>query len=179
MRNFFYILIFISLSCINSNKKSINPEKVIVEAINISYDDLSNAEKEDMIFTKCCCYPYNWNRGVDCIENEKAFYVKAKIDVELLATLSESDAFKISQLITSNPRSLYGKYHNRWQFKDENGKEICETSKFDGHNDFSLKRIGYIDELIIGPLPKKPSIMLIKVSDSKYYEGIIPEVKVQ
>lgn len=57
-----------------------------------------------MIYTNYCCYPNNWNRAVDCVEKENAYYVKAKININLLATLSESDAFNIQYLISSNSR---------------------------------------------------------------------------
>jgi hypothetical protein len=173
---FFTILLLAFFNCGENEKKSpIIASEVIIDAITLNFDDLNDIEKEDMIFTRCCCYPKNWNRGVNCIEKEDAFYVKAKININLLAELSESKIFTKDKLINSNPHSLYGKYHNRWQFLDEDENWICETSKFDGHNDFMLVRKGNIDEVIIGPLPEKPSKMIIEILDSKYYKGITPE----
>lgn len=181
MKHLFLIILLLTFfGCGNNDKKLlIDPSDVIIEAINLNFEDLNDAEKQDIIFTRCCCYPTNWNRGVDCIEKEEAFYVKAEINIKLLAALSESKTFSIDKLITSNPHSLYGKYHNRWQFIDENGNEICETAKFDGHHDFNLLRQGNIDEIIIVPLPKRPKKMMIKISDSKYYRGITPEIKIR
>jgi len=170
------ILLLTFFSCGEAEKKThINSTEVIIEAANLTYNDLNNVEKEDMIFTRCCCYPENWNRGVDCVEKENAFYVKTKININLLAILSESNTFKKDYLISENPHTLYGKYHNRWKFIDEDGNEICSTAKFDGHNDFRLIRNDTIDELIIGPLPKRPKKMIIEISNSKYYPDLTPE----
>lgn len=180
MKQILVFLIAISfLRCNNDEKPPIKPDDVIIEATNLIYTDLNDLEKEDMIFTRCCCYPHNWNQGVNCIEKEDAFYVKAKIDINLLGLLSESRTFNKSSLINSNPHSLYGKYHNRWKFLDKNGVEICETSKFEGHHDFRLIRNDSIDEIIIGPLPVKPNTMIIEIIDSKYYDGIIPKVEIK
>lgn len=173
------ILVLSILGCGSNEKKPIKPSDVIIEAVNLSFKNLNYTEMEDMIFTECCCYPINWNKGVDCVQKEEAFYVKAKINIDLLAILSESETFSKDELITSNPHSLYGKYHNRWQFVDESGIEICQTAKFDGHNDFNLIRKGNIDEVIIGPLPKKPSKMMIEISNSKYYQGVKPEISIK
>lgn len=176
---YFSILLLIIIGCAKKEKKkSINPFDVICESELFTFSELRNEEKEDMIYTNCCCYPNNWNRGVDCVEKENAYYVKAKININLLATLSESDAFNIQYLISSNPHTLYGKYVNRWKFLDENGFDICETAKFDGHNDFRLVRNDTIDEVIIGPLPKKPLKMIIDIVNSKYYKGINPEKEI-
>lgn len=179
-KTLFIISLFAFFYCGENKKiKTINPSEVIIEAVNLNFSELSNSEKEDMIFTKCCCYPENWRRGVNCVEKENAFYVKAKININLLGALSESETFTFDKIITSNPHSLYGKYINRWQFKDQKGKIICETAKFDGHNDFRLNRNGTIDEIIIGPLPKKPSKMMIRIMESKYYNGITPEIYIK
>lgn len=171
-----YLILLIVFGCTNNSKKIlINPSDVIIQAVVISYSDLDSEEKENLIYTKCCCYPSNWNHGVDCVEKEYAFYVKAKINVYLLASLSESRTFPKSHLISSNPHFLYGKYVNRWDFKDEMGYEICKTSKNNGHNYFNLVRNDSVDHLIIGPLPKQPKKMLIEILDSKNYPGLTPE----
>jgi hypothetical protein len=173
----FLISLFALLSC-GEKKKSINSSEVIIQATLLDFTELTDLEKEEMIFTKCCCYPENWNRGINCVEKEDAFYVKAKIDINLLGAISESETFTLNKIITSNPHSLYGKYINRWEFKDQNGNTICETAKFDGHNDFGLIRNDTIDQVIIGPLPKKPRKMIIKIMDSKFYKGMNPETEI-
>ncbi|WP_459209703.1 hypothetical protein [Aquimarina rhabdastrellae] len=180
MKQIIFIISFIVFfSCTEKeNKKSINPSDVIIQAKLLSFSELTDSEKENTNFLKSCCYPENWNQGVDCIEKEYAFYVKTKININLLGAISESDTFTIDKLITSNPNSLYGKYVNQWEFEDQNGIKICETAKFIGHNDFNLKRNDSIDQLIIGPLPKKPKKMIIKIKDSKYYKGISPEKQI-
>jgi len=170
------ILLLTLFGCGETEKKSqVNSNDVIIEAVNLIYNDLIDGEKDDMIFTKCCCYPKNWNNGIDCVEKEDAFYVKTKININFLAALTESDAFKKDYLISENPHTLYGKYKNRWKFIDVDGNEICPTSKFDGHNDFRLIRNDTIDEVIIGPLPKRPKKMIIEILNSKYYPDMIPE----
>lgn len=170
------ILIIICISCGQSQKNN-SPKSdstVIIDAICLTYQDLSETEKKEMIFTECCCYPENWNKGENCIDKSEAYYVKAKIDINKLSILTESEAFSNDELITTNPHSLYGKYKNRWQFMDENNQKICETAKFEGHNSFGLIRDNYVDELIIGPLPKKPKKMLIEITDSEF-SNITPE----
>lgn len=174
------VAIFFLSNCSNDSQKSENIEspnqfsKVIIQAKVIEYNDLSEEEKESNFTTNVCCYPENWNNGVDCISKEDAFYVKVKINNILLAILTESNAFSMDDLLDENPYLLYGKYHNRWGFWDENGVEICETSKFEGHNYFGVKRDKNVDELIIGPLPKKPKKMKIEISDSKNFPEVTP-----
>ena len=102
----------------------------------MKFDDLSINEKSNIIFDKCCCYPKNWNKGENCIEKENAFYIKAKINNNLLSYISESNTFPREELLNQNPHFLYGKYKNRWKFLNEDGQIICETSKFEGHNSF-------------------------------------------
>lgn len=181
MKQLFFSILFLTFIGCGQNPPELKIAKsnIILGAENLSFSDLSDKEKEEMIFTGCCCYPNNWNKGVNCVEKEDAFYVKTRIDINLLSSLSESKTFSKDELLTENPHSLYGKYHNRWKFMDENGIEICATSKFDGHNDFGLIRNGMVDELIIGPLPKKPRKMIIEIMDSKHYDGITPEMSLK
>lgn len=174
------LLLLTLISCgENQDKKPIDKFDVIIEAQNLNYDELSDLEKESIIFSRCCCYPHNWNQGINCVEKENAFYVKAKINNKLLANLSESETFDKDKLLNENPHFLYGKYHNRWKFIGQSGSEICETSKFEGHHDFMLIRNDTIDEVIIGPLPTKPKRMIIEIIESKYYMGITPEAEIE
>jgi hypothetical protein len=175
MKKHFIIFAFIILGCNSKEAKSINASDVIISATLLKFSQLNDAEKSDMIFDKCCCHPHNWNQGENCVEKENAFYVKAKINISLLAYLAESDAFPRKHLLDPNPHFLYGKYVNRWAFLDDKETPICETSKFDGHNSFALSKLDSIDNIIIGPLPEKPKKMIIEILQSKNYPGINPE----
>lgn len=173
-------LLIIFFSCSEKNdKKNINSSDVIISATLLKFDDLSINEKSNIIFDKCCCYPKNWNKGENCIEKENAFYIKAKINNNLLSYISESNTFPREELLNQNPHFLYGKYKNRWKFLNEDGQIICETSKFEGHNSFELVRFDSIDNIIIGPLPEKPKEMIIEILESKNYPELTPKCKVQ
>ena len=178
---------------IKSGKKDINKnweKNTFISAANFQYPTFKTKEMKKIpiyeIAKDGCCYPENWRYGVNCVEKEDAFYVKTKININLLAALSEPDLsggagiFKKDSLISSNsnPHLLYGSL-NRWKFIDENGNEICQIEKGDGHHHFRLIRNDTIDELIIGPLPKKPRKMIIEILDSKCYEGITPELEIK
>ncbi len=170
----FTLVLTLFYSCNQTPKKSlINPKEVIEFAEVLTYKNLSDSEKEKIKYG-CYCYPKNWNRGVE-FKKEDAYFVKTRLNNGLLAELSESRTFSKDYLISSNVHSLYGKYHNRWKFMDNYGVTICPTSKFAGHKTLSIKRIGQIDELIIGPLPERPKKMIIEILDSKYYSNITPE----
>jgi len=180
MTKYYCILLLIFFSC-NSKKetKQNNSSEVIISATLLKFEDLNRYEKADMIFDNCCCYPNNWNEGENCVEKENAYYVKAKINISLLAYLSESEAFPRKHLLDPNPHFLYGKYVNRWAFSNDKGIPLCQTSKLDGHNNFGLSRLDSIDNIIIGPLPEKPKKMIIEILDSKNYHGINPECEVK
>jgi hypothetical protein len=59
--------------------------------------------------------------------------------------------------------SLYGKYRNSWVlFNNEN--EIPGTLKFGGHSVSEFKRSqNNIDSIILGPIPEKPTKVLIQI----------------
>lgn len=182
MKHFYFLffILYFLIGCSGKNeKKPIDASKVIISATLLKFEDLNDSEKADMIFDNCCCYPKNWNQGENCIEKENAFYVKAKINNNLLSYISETDAFPRDNLLNENPYSLYGKYRNRWNFTNEKGNPICETAQFEGHNSFKLVRLDSIDCIIIGPLPEKPEEMIIEILDSKNYPELIPKCKVQ
>lgn len=181
MRDLIFLILLLALfSCSRNGRQPIDPNKVIIEAVGLRFNDLNQEEKKGLsnYFIDCCCYPENWNEGGNCIKKEEAYYVKSKINNDLLASLSESNKFDLEFLINSNPKSLYGKTSNRWEFLDEFGNAICETSRFEGHNSFNLTRNDTIDEIIIGPLPVKPKKMIITILDSKYYKGITPIIEI-
>jgi hypothetical protein len=180
MKHYYFLFSIFLFGCSEKkDRKPIDASKVIISATLLKFEDLNDSEKADMIFDDCCCYPKNWNQGENCIEKENAFYVKAKINNNLLSYISESDAFPRENLLNENPHFLYGKYRNRWNFINEKGNPICETSKFEGHNSFKLSRLDSIDSIIIGPLPEKPKEMIIEILDSKNYPELIPKCKVQ
>lgn len=86
--------------------------------------------------------------------------------------MCENNIFTIDKLITNNPYSLYGKYKNRWIFYDSIDIMIYETSKFKGHNIIEINRTDFFDEIIVGPLPKKPHKMFIKILDQNTIKKI-------
>jgi hypothetical protein len=155
------------VSCNNVEKQIIDSNKVIINAKVLTFKELSSIQATKHNYNSFC-YPNNWRNGIE-FDREKAFYVFAKINNKLLAGLSENESFQINDMLTENNYSLYGKYLNRWEFIDSVGNVICETDKFDGHKILEIIRIGEIDEVIIGPIPEKPKIMLINIQDSKYY----------
>lgn len=104
---------------------------------------------------------------------------KQKSTITFLAKLTESNAFSEKDLLSNNEFYLYGKYHNRWIFISVEGDKIIETEKFGGHRTFEVIRNKNIDEVIIGPLPKKPQKMYIEIKDSKNYPNITPEFNIK
>ena len=177
----YFLLISILLlfnSCNNSPKKPlINPSEVIEFATVFTYENLDETEKEKIKYG-CYCYRNSWRNGTE-FKKENAFFVKSRINNNLLAELSANDPFTKDKLITSNVYSLYGKYHNRWKFINSQGMEICETQKLTGHRTLNIVRIGQTDEVIIGPLPEKPTKMIIEIMDSKYYPDLTPEFEIK
>jgi hypothetical protein len=69
---------------------------------------------------------------------------------------------------------LYGKYKNRWKLVNSRGTKICETGKFNGFHILTIERNGDYDEIIIGPIPEKPSKIIIELSDSENYPNLTP-----
>jgi hypothetical protein len=171
------MLILFFVSCGKSEIPTIDLEKVIINAEVLTFNDLTNSQKEKLQY---CCnyYPNNWRDGIE-YKKEDAFFVKIKIDNSLLAKLSESNAFSEKDLLSNNEFYLYGKYYNRWSFISVDGDKIIETEKFEGHRTLEVIRNKNIDEVIIGPLPKKPQKMFIEISDSKNYPNMTPEFNIK
>lgn len=173
------IIIFIQffIGCGKSEVPKIDLNNVIQNAEILTFNDLTNSQKEKLEY---CChyYPNNWRDGVE-YKKEDAYFVKAKIDNKLLAKLTESNAFSEKDLLSNNELYLYGKYHNRWRFISVEGDKVIETEKFEGHRTFEVIRNKNIDEVIIGPLPKKPQKMYIEISDSKNYPNLRPEFNIK
>jgi hypothetical protein len=175
--NLIIIFIHFFIGCGKSEVPKIDLNNVIQNAEILTFNDLTNSQKEKLEY---CCnyYPNNWRDGV-VYKKEDAYFVKAKIDNNLLAKLTESNAFSEKDLLSNNELYLYGKYHNRWRFISLEGDKITETEKFEGHRTFEVLRNKNIDEVIIGPLPKKPQKMYIEISDSKNYPNMIPEFNIK
>lgn len=173
------IIIFIPffISCGKSESPKIDIKNIIQNVKILTFNDLTNTQKEKLEY---CCnyYPNNWRDGIG-YKKEDAYFVKAKIDNNLLAKLTESTAFSEKDLLSNNEFYLYGKYHNRWSFISVEGDKIIETEKFEGHRTFEVVRNKNIDEVIIGPLPKKPQKMYIEISDSKNYPNMTPEFNIK
>ena len=167
------IIVGLIAGCSNDNVK-INPEGIIESAEVLTYSELSAIDQEK-VESDCICHPKNWNIGVK-FEQDSTFFVKVKLNNKKLAQLSESNTFSIDKLLSDNVYSLYGKYHNRWKFKNSAGKQICETAKFQGFYILTIDRSGEYDNLIIGPIPEKPSELIIEINESKNYPGITPKI---
>ncbi|MEA9414358.1 hypothetical protein [Flavobacterium sp. PL02] len=97
----------------------------------------------------------------------------------LLAKLTESEAFSVKGLLSNNNFFLYGKYKNRWGFVSIDGDTIIETEKFAGHRTLDISRDRNIDEVIIGPLPKRPKKMYIEIINSKKYPNTTLEFNIK
>lgn len=170
-----FLLIYLLVSCNKTEKTKLDSSKVIISAKILNFEELSFHQVKKMEYG-CYCYPYNWRDGVE-FKKENAFYVKVKLNNKILAELSESKTFSKEYLL-SKDYTLYGKYHNRWEFRDSLDNKICETEKFEGFQILDLDRNGEIDEITIGPIISKPKKIIINISDSKYYpDNEAPEFK--
>lgn len=162
-----------SIGCSKTEKAELKINDVIKSAQILTFNNLDNKQKK--ILEYCCYYyPNNWRDGVS-FEKENAYFVKMKIDNNLLASLTESNTFSKAELLTNGNTYLYGKYHNRWGFVDNKNDTIFETAKFEGHQIIEIKRKGNIDEVIVGPLVEKPKKIYIEINDSKNYPNLMPE----
>ncbi|WP_306568703.1 hypothetical protein [Flavobacterium lindanitolerans] len=170
------ILITILNGCRKSDIHKVDLHKVIQSTEILTFNDLTYSQKQKLEYC-CYYYPNNWRDGIG-YKKEDAYFVKAKIDNNLLAKLTESNAFSQEDLLNKNEFCLYGKYHNRWGFISLEGDTIVETQKFDGHRTLEIFRHKNIDEVIVGPLPKRPLKMYIKISNSKNYPNMTPEYKI-
>lgn len=171
--NYIIAISFIKLftSCGNE-VEVIKSDEIIVDASVIKYSDLEELDKSKMKYD-CHCFPKNWNQGVITLK-DSTFFIKAKINNSKLAKISESNAFPIKELLSDNLYMLYGKYKNRWKLMNSRGMKICETDKFDGFSILTIQRNGDYDEIIIGPIPEKPSKIIIELSDSENYPNLTP-----
>lgn len=179
MKNIGFLLIlaaFFITGCFS--KPTIDSNEVIQSAEVLTYLELNVNQKDQMKYG-ARYYPQNWADGIS-FNPQEAFYVKTRIKHELLSQLCESENTAINERITNSPNSLYGRHGGRWIFYDSINMSIYETNKSMGHNILEINRNNNIDEIIIGPLPKKPSRMAIKIPSSKYYsENEIPEFKLK
>ncbi|MBI4595345.1 MAG: hypothetical protein HY730_03095, partial [Candidatus Tectomicrobia bacterium] len=183
-----YILIFPALLLIScSDHATIDPklsDQVIIEAHVINYEELSKSEQDKIGI--CCFYSTGgWTVG-DLVRfsPEKAYYVRARINIDILARLTEANKCgtitqparcteeeiqtKAKALAEhSNPHMLYGKYKNSWAFTSS-GIAVPKTVKFDGHRLLSINRdtVSRLDEVLIGPIPQRPDQMMIIIYSS-------------
>jgi hypothetical protein len=167
------LIIILLISCGKSEKRKIELSKVIRTVDVLVFKDLSNQQKQQLEYC-CSYYQSNWHDGIS-FKKENAYFVKAKIDNNLLASLTESNTFSKTELLNNGNTYLYGKYHNRWGFIGDENDTIFETEKFEGHRIIEITRNGNIDEVIVGPLVEKPKKMYIEISDSKNYPNLTPE----
>jgi len=171
------LLLFIITSC-DSKKEHIRLKDVIEYAEAIPFDSLSKKQQEKIDY--CYYYPYNNWRDTEEFDKKESYFVRARIKNKFLAELSKSSAFPVSTLLDdSNPRFLYGKYSNSWKFYDKNNISIRPTTKFGGHDIQEVTRIGDLDNILIGPLPKKPDLMEIEILSDDYEYARNPEYKIK
>lgn len=199
-----FALLFSLLFLFSFNKTAQAAEpklnSIILDAKVLTYDQLTEKEKSE-ISEYCCSYASKsgWVNTTS-FEPEDGYFVRTKINRRPLAywtflyscgrtftvgKCSEKDhAAKIKKAIQdNNPYGLYGKYNNAWRFY--NGKNmIPATEKFEGHDILTDKRDKkkQIDELLIGPLPQKPTTMTISLyygMTDKEKEINIPQYKVK
>ncbi|SNR62841.1 hypothetical protein [Flavobacterium sp. ov086] len=168
-----FLFFIFSIGCNKAEKAKLKINDVIISVEILTFKNLGNQQKKELEYC-CSYYPSNWHDGIS-FEKENAYFVKAKIDNNLLATLTESNTFSKTELLNNGNTYLYGKYHNRWGFIDNKNDTIFETEKFEGHRIIEITRNGNIDEVIVGPLVEKPEKMYIKINDSKNYPNLTPE----
>lgn len=160
-------------SCSSKTPILIDDSTVILSAEVLTYEQLDSISKAEEFKYGCYCFPSNWNEPKE-FEKEKAFFVKAQIDNNLLADISQSNTFPKKDLLEISSTYLYGKYKNRFKFIGKDGIGICETEKFQGFEIMSISRNRNVDVLLIGPLIEKPREMIIEISDSKNYPDAEP-----
>jgi hypothetical protein len=173
----------LSLSC--SDQATIDPQlsaQVILEAHVLAYKQLDKQER-DIIGSLCCSYSTGGWMARDLVRfsPEDGYFVRARINVDALARLTEANQCGTSTHATrcsekelqmkavslaghSNPHMLYGKYKNSWVFI-AGGTTVPATEKFDGHRLLSIKRdaASRSDDVLIGPIPRKPDDMVIEL----------------
>ncbi|MEW6737423.1 MAG: hypothetical protein AB1489_39445 [Acidobacteriota bacterium] len=187
LNKFISILVFLFFVVLfSTNAEAAEPRlnSIIIDAKVLTYEQLSQAEKGKI--SQYCCFQAGKSGWVDAtqIEAENGYFVKTKINRKPLAywtflydcgsslkkkKCSEKEhTAKVKKAIQdNNPYGLYGKYRSAWRFY--NGKKmIPSTDKFNGHDLLTDKRDKkkQIDELLIGPLPQKPTGMTIELSNS-------------
>lgn len=176
----YYLLFIVPLlfGCSSEQLTPINDSEVILSAEVLTYEQLDPLTKAEQFKYGCYCFPCNWNDPKE-FEKEKSFYLKIKIDNDLLASLSESRTFPKKDLLETSPTYLYGKYKNRFRLIGIGGRDICETDKFQGFEIMNLERKNKIDFLLIGPIIEEPKKIIIEILDSDNYPGITPKYTIQ
>lgn len=158
-------------------------DSVILGAEVIMFEDLPEATREKV--ARYCCHYFlgSWSSAdMHRFSIEDAYFVRLTIDNLALANLTlinscgsvasqrrcsqEELEAEIDSVLSSNPMLLYGKYKNRWGFR-AGGADIPETEKFEGFDTVSIDRHGSQDEVLVGPIPRKPTELLIEM----YYGG--------
>lgn len=158
------ISIFLFSACDNKIKESQKlkrtPNPILTTKV-LSWDQL-NIIQRDRISAHNFIHPDGYDKGPVEFEREKAFYVVATVDIKSLAKLSESDAFKADKILeNNNPYAIYGRDKNTWRFTNS-GLIIHTTDKFQGFHIEHLSRNRSKDSVLIGPIPEKPEVMIIK-----------------
>ena len=166
---FFSFVIIAALFYIRKNEsltlKGIRSKDIIECAEVIPFDSLTKKQQDEVKYT--IYYPSdNWYKTAE-FDKKDSYFVKAVINNQYIAELSQSEAFTVEKLFKHGPSYLYGKYKNRWAFSDNATIPISETSKFKGFDIFEITRKGQRDFLIIGPIPDKPSNMEIHMLGDK------------
>lgn len=171
------------MSCSKQEPTPIDNNEVIISAKSISFLELTEVEKnilkQKTYSENFCCFPNNWNSPENCKDLDSAYFVRVKLHARLLALVTESKTFDINYLLSDNTNTLYGKYKNRWELLDKNDISICKTEKFEGFNNVYIIRNNNVDDILLGPINEIPYKLKIKISNSKNYPNIEPEILIQ
>jgi hypothetical protein len=195
MRIAFYslLLIFFLLLPIQSHAAEPKVNSIILDAKMLTYDQLSEKEKAEI--SEYCCIAYlGSRRNTKSFEKEDGYYVRTKINRRPLAywtfiwscgkvledkkcSTKELDAKMKKAIQDNNPYGLYSKYQNGFEFY--NGKKVSPISSLQiGYDILTDKRDKkrQIDELLLGPIPQKPTHMSIGLANFKTDKG--KEIKI-
>jgi len=164
-------------------------ENVVVNAEVLEFDELGpETQRDELKYASQRYYgpAENWNKGTK-FSVETAYYVRATINRKALATATETfgcgsitKARKCSRkklannvqklLEEENHYFLYGKYKNAWKFLYPRG-DMPKTDKWDGHKMRLINTSFEQDEVLVGPLPFMPSVLMIKFRNGYKVKG--------
>lgn len=177
--------LFVILGCKEAAPAGPPVSGVIQKARVLTFTDLSPAQQAKMAAT------FTYSRTGGWMSSDRAsmptasgFFVRAEVNATALAhwtflydcggstyvrACSGSQLTSKMAAALGSPSALYGKYRNSWVFL-ANGRALPATTKFEGYEIVNIQRRqeggNVIDDVTIGPIPEKPSLMVIQLQNN-------------